>query len=41
LRELINQHPLLLADRLAARFQWPAEEEITWLSPLADDEFAE
>ena len=42
LRLLINQYPQLLANRLAARFQWPREEEeITWLSPLADDEFAE
>jgi hypothetical protein len=41
LRVLINQRPQLLRDQLAARFQWPSDEEITWHSPLADDEFAE
>lgn len=41
LRVLINQHPQMLHDRIAARFQWPEEDETKWLSPLADDEFAE
>src|SRR5579859_3800962 len=41
LRVLINQHPHVLGSRLSAVFGWPQQEPITWLSPLASDEYAE
>ena len=41
LRLLVNEHPELLDAQLRRSFGWPESEEITWVSPLADDEYAE
>src|SRR5438876_1148525 len=41
LRVLINHRPDLLAMQISATFGWPADETITWLSPLVSDGYAE
>jgi hypothetical protein len=40
LRILINQFPTILRQELQI-YPWALHEEITWLSPLADDDYAE
>lgn len=41
LRVLVNEHPELLDAELRRSFGWSESEEVTWVSPLANDEYAE
>jgi hypothetical protein len=41
IQKLVNEKPDLLNSPIRTQLDLPGTEEITWLSPLADDEYAE
>jgi len=41
IQKLVNDHPELINAQVASALRLPNSEQITWLSPLQDDEYAE
>jgi len=41
IQKLVNGKPDLLNSPISTQFDLPGTEKITWLSPIADDEYAE
>jgi hypothetical protein len=41
IQKLVNEKPDLLNSTIRAQLDLPDTERITWLSPIADDEYAE
>ena len=41
IQKLVNEKPDLLTSPIRTQLDLPGTEKITWLSPIADDEYAE